>query len=131
MSTTSSAASNDASAVIPNHSTQGSTETTSSMPLNNTTNTGSMPPANAAAKAFLAKKMANKSNPKLVSPTDNLMTPCSQKINMAKKKNFVKDSKPITPRFTQMPTSSTDDTSVTPPATTQDTKMDDDDENPF
>jgi hypothetical protein len=30
------------------------------------------------------------SNPSFVSPTDNLMTPCSQKINAAKKKHFTK-----------------------------------------
>ena len=30
------------------------------------------------------------SNPKFVSPTDNLMTPCSQKLSAAKKKHFTK-----------------------------------------
>ena len=62
------------------------------------------------AKALLAKKMAknqsatlprtaadcvltslNKfSNPTYISPTDNLMTPCTQKLNAARKKHFNK-----------------------------------------
>jgi hypothetical protein len=60
------------------------------------------------AKALLAKKMAKNlsatlhfvppfiyltitySNPTFVSPTDNLMTPCTQKLNAARKKHFNK-----------------------------------------
>ena len=30
------------------------------------------------------------SNPTYVSPTDNMMTPCSQKLNATKKKHFTK-----------------------------------------
>ncbi|KDQ17350.1 hypothetical protein BOTBODRAFT_30174 [Botryobasidium botryosum FD-172 SS1] len=40
--------------------------------------------------ALLAKKMAKGVNPKMVSPTDNLMTPCSAKLNQSKKKHFAK-----------------------------------------
>jgi hypothetical protein len=61
------------------------------------------------AKALLAKKFAKSqrvffsptvkklvadrnasSNPTYVSPTDNLVTPCTQKLNAAKKKHFDK-----------------------------------------
>lgn len=60
------------------------------------------------AKALLAKKMAKNqcvsmvlmripmeadiisSNPTYISPTDNLMTPCTQKLSAAKKKHFIK-----------------------------------------
>jgi len=47
------------------------------------------------AKALLAKKMANSTNPKYISPTDNLMTPCSQKLSAVKKKHFTKAPKPM------------------------------------
>ncbi|KAG9001883.1 hypothetical protein FRB90_011469 [Tulasnella sp. 427] len=42
------------------------------------------------AKALLAKKMAKTNNPSTVSPTDNLLTPCTAKIAQAKKKHFTK-----------------------------------------
>ncbi|KAK0230674.1 hypothetical protein IW262DRAFT_420449 [Armillaria fumosa] len=42
------------------------------------------------AKALLAKKMAKSLKPNFVSPTDNMMTPCSQKLSDAKKKHFTK-----------------------------------------
>ncbi|KAJ7638776.1 hypothetical protein FB45DRAFT_1055014 [Roridomyces roridus] len=45
--------------------------------------------------ALLAKKMAKSLNPTFISPTDNLMTPCTQKLSAAKKKHFNKGSKPI------------------------------------
>lgn len=83
-------------------------------PLGNATNgkiVSQMP--GMGAKALLAKKMAKGrcvglllqpksvtesicpsaprySNPKFISPTDNMMTPCSQKISAAKKKRFDK-----------------------------------------
>ncbi|EKM80321.1 hypothetical protein AGABI1DRAFT_113519 [Agaricus bisporus var. burnettii JB137-S8] len=47
------------------------------------------------AKALLAKKFAKTHNPNFVSPTDNLMTPVSQKLNAAKKKQFSKGAKPV------------------------------------
>ncbi|KAJ7283695.1 hypothetical protein C8J57DRAFT_1462685 [Mycena rebaudengoi] len=46
------------------------------------------------AKALLAKKMAKNLNPTYISPTDNLMTPCTQKLSAAKKKHFTKGTKP-------------------------------------
>jgi len=39
-------------------------------------------------RAFLAKRMANARNPTYVSPTDNLVTPVTQKISAARKKRF-------------------------------------------
>ncbi|KAG7449321.1 uncharacterized protein BT62DRAFT_677589 [Guyanagaster necrorhizus] len=42
------------------------------------------------ARALLAKKMAKSLKPNFVSPTDNMMTPCSQKLSDAKKKHFTK-----------------------------------------
>ncbi|KAH9483067.1 hypothetical protein JR316_0005167 [Psilocybe cubensis] len=47
------------------------------------------------AKALLAKKMAKTHNPAFISPTDNLMTPVTQKLNAAKKKHFNKSTKPV------------------------------------
>ncbi|KAG6919400.1 hypothetical protein DXG01_006283 [Tephrocybe rancida] len=47
------------------------------------------------AKALLAKKMAKNHNPNFISPTDNLMTPVTQKLNAAKKKHFSKGSNPV------------------------------------
>ncbi|KAK0453747.1 hypothetical protein EV421DRAFT_1766194 [Armillaria borealis] len=47
------------------------------------------------AKALLAKKMAKSLKPNFVSPTDNMMTPCSQKLSDAKKKHFTKGAKPV------------------------------------
>ncbi|KAI6047211.1 hypothetical protein EDC04DRAFT_598336 [Pisolithus marmoratus] len=47
------------------------------------------------AKALLAKRMAKSNNPKFVSPTDDLVTPVTKKLNAAKQKHFVKDVKPI------------------------------------
>ncbi|KAG8855631.1 hypothetical protein FRB96_006826 [Tulasnella sp. 330] len=41
-------------------------------------------------KALLAKKMAKTNNPSTISPTDNLMTPCTAKLTQAKKKHFNK-----------------------------------------
>ncbi|KAJ7228700.1 hypothetical protein GGX14DRAFT_414424 [Mycena pura] len=60
-------------------------------PLGNVANQ----PAGLGAKALLAKKMAKNLNPTYISPTDNLMTPCTQKLSAAKKKHFAKGAKPI------------------------------------
>ncbi|KAF5363638.1 hypothetical protein D9756_000663 [Leucocoprinus leucothites] len=46
------------------------------------------------AKALLAKKFAKAHNPNFISPTDNLMTPITQKLNAAKKQQFTKGAKP-------------------------------------
>jgi len=45
-------------------------------------------------KALLAKKMAKSNNPKFVSPTDNMVTPVTQKLNAARQKRFIKGAKP-------------------------------------
>ncbi|CAE6462963.1 unnamed protein product [Rhizoctonia solani] len=63
----------------------------------------------AGAKALLAKKLAQKENQAMVSsPTDNMMTPTTAKINAVKKKHFTK-GKPLSgPRFgSALATSST------------------------
>ncbi|THH11703.1 hypothetical protein EW145_g454 [Phellinidium pouzarii] len=95
------------------------------------------------AKALLAKKMAKTSNPKFISPTDNMMTPCSQKISAAKKKRFDKGSKPAQQQLFQsqlvLEESSESGTSgseeeheVTLEQKVEDAKMEmDDPENPF
>ncbi|KIO19506.1 hypothetical protein M407DRAFT_246149 [Tulasnella calospora MUT 4182] len=57
-------------------------------PLGNATN--SMYNGVSGAKALLAKKMAKANNPSTVSPTDNMMTPCTAKIAQTKKKHFAK-----------------------------------------
>ncbi|ETW84011.1 hypothetical protein HETIRDRAFT_243951, partial [Heterobasidion irregulare TC 32-1] len=62
-------------------------------PLGNATN-GLMNQAGMGAKALLAKRMAKTQNPTYTSPTDNLMTPCTQKISAAKKKHFTKYATP-------------------------------------
>jgi len=45
-------------------------------------------------KALLAKRMAKHNNPKMISPTDNFMTPITAKLSQVKKKHFSK-SKPV------------------------------------
>jgi hypothetical protein len=76
------------------------------------------------AKALLAKKLAKNHNPTYISPTDNLMTPCTQKLNAAKKKHFTKGAKPMGPLLIREENS--DGTTVLETA-----KMELDDENPF
>ncbi|KAG8898874.1 hypothetical protein FRB99_007086 [Tulasnella sp. 403] len=62
-------------------------------PLGNATN--SIHKGYGGQKALLAKKMAKANNPSTVSPTDNMMTPCTAKISQAKKKHFSKAIKPL------------------------------------
>ncbi|KAG7531240.1 hypothetical protein FFLO_04482 [Filobasidium floriforme] len=45
-------------------------------------------------KALLAKRFAKANKPSLVSPTDQMQSPCSQKLAGAKKRHFVK-GKPV------------------------------------
>ncbi|KAJ7884848.1 hypothetical protein B0H14DRAFT_2499051 [Mycena olivaceomarginata] len=52
-------------------------------------------PARMGAEALLQKKMGKSLNPIYISPTDNLMTPCTQKLSAAKKQHFKKSAKPI------------------------------------
>ncbi|EIN10909.1 hypothetical protein PUNSTDRAFT_112701 [Punctularia strigosozonata HHB-11173 SS5] len=106
-------------------------------PLGNATNGLQVP--GMGAKALLAKKMAKNGNPTYVSPTDNMLTPCTQKISAAKKKHFMKGSKPVnlfTPQSpaTQEDAANDDEGTDLCPVSNENkpTSMPvDDDENPF
>ncbi|RDX53648.1 hypothetical protein OH76DRAFT_1342706 [Lentinus brumalis] len=108
-------------------------------PLGNATNGQFNQAPGMGAKALLAKKFAKTHNPTYVSPTDNMMTPCSQKLNATKKKHFNKGAaKPMPSLFGQQRQQEVDADSdseegapqvSTEPST--DNKMDDDEENPF
>ncbi|KAJ7700043.1 hypothetical protein B0H17DRAFT_1048342 [Mycena rosella] len=103
-------------------------------PLGNVANQ----PAGMGAKALLAKKMAKTLNPTFISPTDNLMTPCTQKLSAAKKKHFNKGAKPIQ-LFAQTEERADDSDDESPLQDTTQTQtqpqpqptMDVDEENPF
>ncbi|KAI0053589.1 hypothetical protein FA95DRAFT_1552076 [Auriscalpium vulgare] len=104
-------------------------------PLGNATNG----PRNAApgmgAKALLAKRLAKSQNPTFISPTDNLMTPVTQKISAAKKKHFTKGApKPMESLFPQKETEESDESDV-PEAMAADSIPSDEqmsvDDNPF
>ncbi|KAJ3876621.1 hypothetical protein F5879DRAFT_930617 [Lentinula edodes] len=89
------------------------------------------------AKALLAKKMAKSQSAAYHSPTDNLMTPVTQKLNAVKKKHFAKPSKPVQ-LFAQKEENSSDveaeetETQASPLESTEDKmEIDNDDENPF
>ncbi|RPD66733.1 hypothetical protein L226DRAFT_556611 [Lentinus tigrinus ALCF2SS1-7] len=105
-------------------------------PLGNATN-GQLNQPGMGAKALLAKKFAKTHNPTYVSPTDNMMTPCSQKLNATKKKHFTKGAaKPMPSLFSQQQKdddADSDSEESAPKTSTEpstDSKMDDD-ENPF
>ncbi|KAH7930091.1 hypothetical protein BV22DRAFT_1001552 [Leucogyrophana mollusca] len=104
-------------------------------PLGNATNGSSTQVPGMGMKALLAKKMAKSNNPKFVSPTDNLMTPVTQKLNAAKQKRFTKGAKPMGALFPPKETPSSDeqddasDAEPSEPATA-DVQMAEDD-NPF
>ncbi|KAF9483923.1 hypothetical protein BDN70DRAFT_917986 [Pholiota conissans] len=86
------------------------------------------------AKALLAKKLAKSHNPAFVSPTDNLLTPCTQKLSAAKKKHFSRTTKPVqlfSPARENGETSATDEDDDVLQKTPVDNKMEMDDENPF
>ncbi|KAI0824732.1 hypothetical protein BC628DRAFT_1377488 [Trametes gibbosa] len=102
-------------------------------PLGNATNGLMNQAPGMGAKALLAKKFAKSHNPTYVSPTDNMMTPCSQKLNATKKKHFTKGvSKPMPSLFGQpQATSSDSDSEDAPQAETQTSNKTDEDENPF
>ncbi|KAG2152190.1 hypothetical protein BD769DRAFT_25401 [Suillus cothurnatus] len=87
-------------------------------------------------KALLAKKMAKSNNPKFVSPTDNLMTPVTQKLNAAKQKHFTKGAKPMGALFPtkESHSSEQEDHSQSDTEPTKDTPSEvlmEEDENPF
>ncbi|KAJ7667981.1 hypothetical protein DFH06DRAFT_235135 [Mycena polygramma] len=89
-------------------------------------------PAGMGAKALLAKKMAKNLNPTYISPTDNLMTPCTQKLTAAKKKHFTKGAKPIQLfAQTEEQGDESDDESPRSEEVQQQPAMDVDEENPF
>ncbi|KAI0346768.1 hypothetical protein BDW22DRAFT_1341756 [Trametopsis cervina] len=98
-------------------------------PLGNTTNGIANQAPGLGAKALLAKKMAKNINPTFVSPTDNMMTPCTKKISAAKKKHFTKGAKPMQPLFAQRETKESESGSSEDELSSAN-KMDDD-ENPF
>ncbi|EAU84751.1 hypothetical protein CC1G_00270 [Coprinopsis cinerea okayama7 len=105
-------------------------------PLGNVVNNPGM-----GAKALLAKKLAKGHNPTFVSPTDNLMTPVTQKLNAARKKQFSKGSKPVQLFATKPPADGNEsdkevsedkaDSDNKPAPQNSDLKMEADDENPF
>ncbi|KAH7916084.1 hypothetical protein BJ138DRAFT_1109003 [Hygrophoropsis aurantiaca] len=106
-------------------------------PLGNATNGSSTQVPGMGMKALLAKKMAKSNNPKFVSPTDNLMTPVTQKLNAAKQKRFVKGgTKPMGALFPTKETASSDehesssDVEPSEPKAAADVQMTEDD-NPF
>ncbi|KAL4075888.1 hypothetical protein V8B97DRAFT_108805 [Scleroderma yunnanense] len=83
-------------------------------------------------KALLAKRMAKSNNPKFVSPTDNLVTPVTQKLNAAKQKRFTKGVKPMGNLGSKQSheSASESDTEAKDVAPDTDAPMNDDD-NPF
>ncbi|KAF8165384.1 hypothetical protein B0H34DRAFT_793779 [Crassisporium funariophilum] len=85
------------------------------------------------AKALLAKKLAkSQSNPTYVSPTDNLMTPCTQKLSAARKKHFTKSTKPVQLFSQKENDESSEDEQLTEEKTSSsENQMVVDDENPF
>ncbi|KAI0353462.1 hypothetical protein OH77DRAFT_1427138 [Trametes cingulata] len=104
-------------------------------PLGNATNGPVNQAPGMGAKALLAKKFAKSHNPTYVSPTDNMMTPCSQKLNATKKKHFAKGvAKPMPSLFGQQESNSSDSESESAPQTTNQPSTEGkvgEDENPF
>ncbi|THH31302.1 hypothetical protein EUX98_g2889 [Antrodiella citrinella] len=95
-------------------------------PLGNTTNGAMNQAPGMGARALLAKKMAKSINPTYISPTDNLMTPVSQKLNASKKKHFTKGANPMKPLFAPKEALGSSEEETSP----HDEKMNDE-ENPF
>ncbi|KAH9900028.1 hypothetical protein C8Q73DRAFT_743842 [Cubamyces lactineus] len=104
-------------------------------PLGNSTNGLLNQAPGMGAKALLAKKFAKSHNPTYVSPTDNMMTPCSQKLNATKKKHFTKGAaKPMPSLFSQQQGNSSESDSEEhseAPAESSTGSKPADDENPF
>jgi len=104
-------------------------------PLGNANTNG---PANhiqgMGVKALLAKKMAKSHNPQFISPTDNFMTPCTQKLSAQKQKHFTKGAKPMGQLFGQKEPSLIENDQVESIIDLSDEKTDekmDEDVNPF
>ncbi|KAH7887785.1 hypothetical protein F5I97DRAFT_1805615 [Phlebopus sp. FC_14] len=68
-------------------------------PLGGATNGATSVAPGMGTRALLAKKMAKGKNPQVMSPTDNLITPVTQKLTAAKQKRFAKGAKPTGPLF--------------------------------
>ncbi|KAF9075876.1 hypothetical protein BDP27DRAFT_1415036 [Rhodocollybia butyracea] len=87
------------------------------------------------AKALLAKKLAKTQSAPYHSPTDNLMTPVTQKLNATKKKHFAKGPAKPVQLFAQKeePSSDVEGEAELIPTESSDDRMeiDHDDENPF
>lgn len=100
-----------------------------------------------ATNASCSMSGVHDSNPAFVSPTDNLMTPCTKKLSAAKKKNFAKcvhslsyilrrcsdticrgSAKPMPSLFSQQETKESESSGD---ESNQAKKTDDDDGNPF
>ncbi|KAF5321702.1 hypothetical protein D9619_000304 [Psilocybe cf. subviscida] len=128
----------------PNDSPAG----TPIQPMHNPAQAANVPTNQApgmGAKALLAKKFAKSHNPTYISPTDNMMTPVTQKLNAAKKKHFNKPTNGVSlfsPAQTNNESSgASDDEDEEPPKTsatttapntaTPITMQVDDEENPF
>ncbi|KAH9999900.1 hypothetical protein BJV77DRAFT_1064059 [Russula vinacea] len=79
-------------------------------PLGNATNGQMAHAPGMGTRALLAKRMAKTQNPTYVSPTDNMLTPVTQKISDAKKKHFNKGkSTPIPALFGDTTANAADD----------------------
>ncbi|KDQ64294.1 hypothetical protein JAAARDRAFT_221860 [Jaapia argillacea MUCL 33604] len=103
-------------------------------PLGNATNGATFPAPGMGTKALLAKRIAKQANPTFISPTDNLMTPCTQKITQAKKKHFTKGAAPMGQLFGNKDATveeDDDEPAQLPSGTQQSEDKMDEDENPF
>ncbi|KAL1937726.1 hypothetical protein VTO73DRAFT_12879 [Trametes versicolor] len=101
-------------------------------PLGNATNGLMNQAPGMGAKALLAKKFAKSHNPTYVSPTDNMVTPCSQKLNATKKKHFAKGvAKPMPSLFSQQESTGSESESDDVPTTQSTEAKVAEDENPF
>ncbi|KZP32895.1 hypothetical protein FIBSPDRAFT_943867 [Athelia psychrophila] len=128
MSATPSPADSPASVQPLHHPSQAALVVPPQAPLGNANTNGAAP--GMGVKALLAKKMAKNHNPNFISPTDNLLTPCTQKLSAQKQKHFAKGGKPMGQLFSQpeAPADRSQEESLPEANTSGKT---DDDENPF
>ncbi|KAI0304077.1 hypothetical protein BC826DRAFT_903051 [Russula brevipes] len=81
----------DSPAIQPLHNPQNAAHVTvPQAPLGNATNGPMNQGPGMGTRAFLAKRMSKTQNPTYISPTDNLVTPVTQKLSAARKKHFNK-----------------------------------------
>ncbi|KAI0254715.1 hypothetical protein BJV78DRAFT_1152021 [Lactifluus subvellereus] len=104
-------------------------------PLGNATNGPISHAPGMGARALLVKRMSKTQNPAYVSPTDNLLTPATQKISAAKKKHFNRGKPTPTPAlFSDIPadTSDNEDSDTVPPESSERSgELATTDDNPF